>query len=564
MRNIIIVEAASTGLNYIHDIISRGFNPIVLTLKFHLDTQRGRDYKEYIENDLNSVEYDFERINEKDSYEETLEMVRAYSPLLVLPGSERGVVLASKLASDLDLLCNPIENLDAMTLKHEMQNRLAENNLRHIRGRVVESSDEAIEFYDENNLKEVVLKPIYSAGSASVRICADKDEMVDSLNELFNNTNQFGDENTKLLVQEKINGDEYIVNTVSCEGDHRVTLVWKYNKVRTAEGGIIYDTCQSVSELNLGEAEMIEYAYKVADALGIQYGPVHGEYMIDEEGPVLIEVNCRPSGGHMDAEFLDRISGQHETDSILDAYLKPELFYEDQKKRYRLFAHGVVKFFIAPKVIFAESAPMNNISIELSSHYKSSLPDSFSENHPFIKTEDLDSSCGFVYLVHENLFEIHKDIKFLRKVESQAFDLVLSENKKDIVTIDEDECLKVSSDLLEKSEIYGTTLFVTDQKLDRPCMQVSADEISDLTGTHDCVIVNLNLSLADKSGEEISRIFLEIFKKVKVGGFIFIPKTTYDCLRSKRNGMEALLKTLNLRIEVPPYGVKGVIIASKT
>ena len=97
------------------------------------------------------------------------------------------------------------------------------------------------------------------------------------------------DEIHDLLIQERINGTEYIVNTVSCNGQHRVTLIWKYKKVKTSEGAMIYDTCETVNELNLGEAEMVEYAYDVADALGIQYGPVHGEYMIDEKGPVLIE-----------------------------------------------------------------------------------------------------------------------------------------------------------------------------------------------------------------------------------------------------------------------------------
>ena len=57
---------------------------------------------------------------------------------------------------------------------------------------------------------------------------------------------------------------------------------------------------------------MVEYAYQVADAIGIQYGPVHGEYMIDEDGSVLIEVNYRPCGANMEADFLNRILGQHE------------------------------------------------------------------------------------------------------------------------------------------------------------------------------------------------------------------------------------------------------------
>ena len=58
-----------------------------------------------------------------------LEMVRKLDPLLIVPGTEDGVILATKLANDLNLLCNPIENLDAITLKNEMQNRLAEKKI---------------------------------------------------------------------------------------------------------------------------------------------------------------------------------------------------------------------------------------------------------------------------------------------------------------------------------------------------------------------------------------------------------------------------------------------------
>lgn len=136
MRNIVIVEPHSTGMNFIQDVIRRGFRLVVLQMKNMGDNEKGNDYYQGICNELNSIEEDFVWLHEKDSYEETLEMIRAYDPLLVLPASEFGVIIATKLANDLNLLCNPIENIDAMTLKDEMHNRLAEHNLRHIRGQV--------------------------------------------------------------------------------------------------------------------------------------------------------------------------------------------------------------------------------------------------------------------------------------------------------------------------------------------------------------------------------------------------------------------------------------------
>ena len=139
-------------------------------------------------------------IYERDTYEETLEAVRKFDPLLIVPGNERGVVLATRLSNELGLLCNSIENLDAMTLKNEMHNRLAQRGLRSIKGKVVHSLEEALEFYDSENLSEVVIKPTYSAGSASVRICLSRDEMIDSIKQLFDNVNYYGDEIKEPLI----------------------------------------------------------------------------------------------------------------------------------------------------------------------------------------------------------------------------------------------------------------------------------------------------------------------------------------------------------------------------
>ena len=355
----------STGINYVQDIIDRNHNPIILELKLQNDSDEARHYLEEVRSCYDLIDNDFELIYEKDSYEETLEMVKAYDPLLIVPGTEEGVILATKLSNDLNLLCNPIENIDAMTLKDEMHNRLAENGLRYIKGNVVKSVKEAIDYYERENLKKVVVKPVYSAASVGVKICMNKQEMINDIDELFSLKGVYGNDINGILIQEFIDGVEYVVNTVSCKGIHRVTTIWKYNKVNTYEGGHIYDYDETVDELTLGESELVEYAYDVCDALGIQYGPVHGEYMVDENGPVLIEVNCRPHGGNLEANFLDKISGQHETDSSLDSYLNPDKFNHERKKKYELFAKGVIKSFIVPKDMIAKSAPIENISTKL-------------------------------------------------------------------------------------------------------------------------------------------------------------------------------------------------------
>ncbi|WP_296808116.1 ATP-grasp domain-containing protein [uncultured Methanobrevibacter sp.] len=563
MKSIIIVDCISTGINYIGDIINRGFKPVVLEL-----IPAGEDveaYRKMLNSHYSQIDEKFDIIHEMDTYEETLEAVKKLDPELILPGNEHGVVLATKLSNDLGLLCNSIENLDAMTLKNKMQERLKENGLRYIRGKVISSVDEAIEFYDAENLSQVVLKPIYSAGSSGVKLCSNKDEMINSIDEIFNNKqNYYGESINELLLQERIIGDEYIVNTVSNNGIHRVTLIWKYNKVRTHDGSILYDTAETVNHLNLGEAKMVEYAYQVADAIGIEYGPVHGEFMIDDNGPILIEVNCRPCGGNMSAKFLDKIAGHHETDAILDSYLKPVRFSEKRKERYRLYGHGALKFFSVPHDIVAKSAPVINIGPKLKSYFKSTIEKNFDNAVFYRKTEDLNTVGGVVYLVNESSEILHHDLDFLRNIEKKAFELVLNDEIYEDNPIDEDALLKELESIVDYAYDYGTSLLITDQFLDNAnMMQIGKDEIYDINGEFDYVIVNLNKSLVNMNQFEVIELIFYIFSDIKVGGIVFIPESTCDYIPGKRKGIEAILKTLDLIIEVPPYGINKGVIATR-
>ena len=563
MKNIIVVECISTGKNFIEDIINRGYNPIVLHLK-NSNTESGKKFGEHVLEEYKQIPYEFDMIYEKDTFEKTLEEVKKFNPILIVPGNERGVVLATRLSNELGLLSNSIENLDAMTLKNKMHNRLAQRGLRYIKGKVINSLDDALEFYDSENLKEVVIKPTYSAGSASVRICLNRDEMIESINQIFDDVNYYGDEINEILIQERINGIEYIVNTVTHEGIHRVTLVWKYNKVRTSEGAIVYDSCETVNELSLGEAEMVEYAYKVADALEIQYGPVHGEYMIDENGPVLIEVNCRPCGGSMPAEFLDRISGQHETDSILDSYLKPKSFYGELNKKYSLYAHGTLKFFITPKNIIARSSPIVNINTKLKAFHDSSLVNSTYHDMLFKKTEDLNTAAGYVFLVNENKANVDHDLNFLRDLERNVFSLILSDDVTYSQLKEDEEYLSEIVPMIKKIERHGTGLFVTDQFGDDiDIFQIEYSKLSEVKGNFDYVVVNLNKSLVNKNEADKVNIIFEAILKVKRGGLVFIPKNTYQLMLSGRKGIEALVKVLDYKIELPPHYIQEVIIASR-
>ena len=253
---------------------------------------------------------------------------------------------------------------------------------------------------------------------------------------------------------------------------------------------------------------MVEYAYKVADALEIQYGPVHGEYMIDEKGPVLIEVNCRPCGGGMPAKFLDRISGQHETDSILDSYLKPKPFFDKLQKRYRLYAHGTLKFFITPQNMIVRSSPIVNIEKKLKAYHDSTLINATYHDMFFKKTEDLNTAAGYVFLVNEDKAAVDHDLNFLRDVERNAFSLILSDDSTYPELKDDATYLSEIMPMTKDIEKHGTGLFITDQTSDDlNIFQIGYEEINYMEDNFDFVIINLNKNLIDKNEADKVKIY---------------------------------------------------------
>lgn len=50
-------------------------------------------------------------------------------------------------------------------------------------------------------------------------------------------TNQYGEQNEAVLVQEFMAGTEYVVNCVSQGGKHKVVSIWRYDKVRAGRAG---------------------------------------------------------------------------------------------------------------------------------------------------------------------------------------------------------------------------------------------------------------------------------------------------------------------------------------
>ena len=445
-RKIVVAEPMSTAFNFLEDIRQRGFEPVILEA-YIPDGYARRLMDEERKIKYARIGYPITIIKEDPDYSVTLKEIRALDPLLVLVGGEEGVIAGTRLANDLGLTGNPASSLPKMTQKSVMQRALKEAGLRYIRGLEVSSPEDCLSFLEETGIEDAVLKHVHGVASVGVHLVKGKEELLTAFRQEQSAENMFGETENRLLVQERIFGEEYIVNTISRNGIPALTSVFRYHKKQMPSGSIIYRGLESVTELSVKEAELVEYALRAVKALGITDGPVHGEYMVDEKGPVLIEANCRVMGGSAPAGFLDKVFGYHETDVALDCMLDIEHHKEFLKKPYRPMRKGYVKDFYSDSDRAISSSGIIPILLNMKSYY-SGWVENAGKTDSIHETVDLETETGCVYLVHDDPEITKKDFDILMLIEEKYPNLLHSDAPLFLPPENEAELTKEITDIL--------------------------------------------------------------------------------------------------------------------
>lgn len=557
MRNIIIVDPYSTGYNLVEDVVRRGYNPVVLeTIQ-----EKTKDL-EALKGIYAAFYHKPQIIEECDCYEDTLKLVKSFEPVLVIAGCETGVPLATMLADDLGLPGNSAGNIDYMIKKDAMHEALKQAGIRYIHGKKVKSVKEALDFCAESGFESAVVKPLRSAGSMGVFLCDNLREVENAVSTLLSDKDFFGKTQEEVLVQERIYGTEYIVNTLTSNGKHRLNTVLRYKKEKTTEGGYIYDYCEYITKLDAGHARMVDYAFKVADAIHYQNGMIHGEYMVDDKGPVLIEVNCRPMGATQPAEFMDLITGQHETDSLLDTLLHPEEFEEKMKKPYRLLRKGFMKIIIIPRDIEAENHPIWEVARQLKSTFKVSAQES-SAVVRYPKTIDFETSGGVIYMVHDDEKVVEADLNMLRHIEKKYFAFLLNDGMSRRWFIDGKTDEVNFTKIIEECHCTGAVLVAGDEETEIEGAQcITPKSLRDAHKGFDYVIIGYQNSLVERNESECLRLIFDTMDLVRCGGKVIIPMETYKYLSYEREGAEELMLIKGLTLEAPTDLEYGKVIGT--
>lgn len=558
-RSIVICEYISTGINYIDDARSRGYEPVLVEGSYVGTPEEQAPIRAARDAINKRLAGSVKIICENSDYDEILRQVRETNPVVVVAGSEFGVALATRLAEDLGLPGNPVSRIPAMTEKDAMHEALRKAGIRYIRGKVITDESDAIEYYRSLGKEDVVVKRARGAATQGVYLCHGYDEMLSAVRKSFSQPVTDVNEPVAILMQERIIGTEYIVNTVSCAGRHRVVSVWKYDKVKMPNGANAYNYAMTVPRLEVGHSALVRYACQVADAVGVKYGPIHGEYMVDENGPVLIEVNCRPMGGGLQRKYVEEIFGHHETDVALDSYLDPKKFEEGLSAPYRVRKFGAMKIFITYSETEVDSAPILQISTHLRSFYSAGF-DFIGRGRTIPETNSLETCGGQVNLLHEDEKVIREECDLLHLLETKYSGILYQSDRPQ-----ENASFPVPDidAVMKAADCRGATLVFSDTATDvRGAIVADSKTLAGSYDSFEYGILNLSDSRSFADLESVVQQFFVFVSKIRRGGRILIPESTYVHLPYGMEGMEILLKGAGLRIEMPVSGMVSLLVAS--
>ena len=230
----------------------------------------------------------------------TLTALRDLSIVAVAAGTEIGVVPAALIAAALGLPGPHPDKAPALRNKAAMTAAWAAAGIDVPLTLETDSARAALRWIRHHRLHRVVVKPLDSAGSDGLRICDNAADLTDAFTTLHRIANVLGGPNERLLVQEFLQGPQYVINTVTTttstagRPEHIVTERWADHRTP----GRLYDRLDLLHPGTRLYDDLTAYAGPLLDALGMCAGPAHTEVVLTHRGLRPIEIGARPEGAY--------------------------------------------------------------------------------------------------------------------------------------------------------------------------------------------------------------------------------------------------------------------------
>lgn len=408
----VIVDAYSTGASLARELKARGLELI------HIQSM-----DPILEFDAPSFErFSFsQNIVHKDD-QGTLFALSELQPKFIVAGCESGVFLADRLAEVLGLQGNNPATSNLRRDKFEMQEAIRLAGLNNIKTIKTNSVDEAIEFFLTNKYQKVIVKPSNSAGSDGVYSCSTCTEICGVFSKLLNEMNSMGEINSFLIVQEQIEGVQYIVNSISVDGNHSVVDFWAESRRSIPLYGAIGDKEYLIPHFAQGERDrqIIEYVHHCLDAIGLEFGASHTEvfWCTRRNAPVLIEVGARLQGSICE-NAVALVLGTSQVKVLADLLINPKNYPSRSFLAEEAASHCMAVLMIAQMdAVISDVSPLQEIA-ELPEFIGGLHLPKLGQKIP--KTVSMETCPGVIYLASKDKGSLEKAYQKVRNLELELF-----------------------------------------------------------------------------------------------------------------------------------------------
>lgn len=407
MAYAVIVDGFSSGKLIYDELLKRNINCI------HILSDTGRSHYG------NHPEYYELTITFSGCYKELLTALEKYNISYVFAGCETGVVVAEMLANMLGLPGNNPATTDRRRNKQMMQEAIYQAGLEPIHQITINSLSECRSAIDYIGSFPVIVKSLDDGASINTFCCYEFAHLEQRLNQMLQSKTSMGKMIDKVLIQEMLLGTEYIINSVSYQGIHFITDMWRYRKVYIRGGGVIAIRVQLVNKEDF--PDIINYVKKVLDALDIKFGAAHTEVIQNGEKINLVETGARLMGGGITYDSWQRILTNNQVDGYITCLLEPEalsLMRFDLKEYACLVLFPIYKEgkIIAAKDLSYLVAKLLSVNFF---HQFVNVGDMVN-----VSKDDMGPYYGVIFLIHESKAIIEFDLDIIGKEEDSL--LVIS------------------------------------------------------------------------------------------------------------------------------------------
>ncbi|UMM63049.1 ATP-grasp domain-containing protein [Aristophania vespae] len=349
---------------------------------------------------------------------DTVKELKKYDIIAVIAGCETGIELADNLAELLHLAGNETKSSSTRRNKYLMQECLKNNNINYIPTYKITNINEATDYASKllKNYNKLILKPVDSGGTDSVFVCSTIEDVKNYSKNLFETRNQLNLKNEVIILQPLIEGEEYVVDTVSYDGHHKICAIWKMGKGKHNGSNSV---CEFTELTSLDEQEQLKlknYVFNCLDSLNIKFGAGHSEVFLTHDGWTLIETGARLHGAGF--PLLSSLAlKKTQIDELISSICSTESFLKTISEEYRPQKFLKIKELISSRSGIVKSVKYLDAIFNLASYKKSNIP-SIGQNIRL--TKDVCSSPGWIALCHSDIHQINADYQYIVELEKKG------------------------------------------------------------------------------------------------------------------------------------------------